>query len=708
MSQDSFDRARVLKNGELFAVLDRSGDIRTGGELAEGLYLGDTRFLSRLELRVDGERPMLLGSTVEEDSAVMNADLATTTHREPGGEHGRSPGHLHRTKFLHGGTYFERVAVHNHARSPLPVELTLSFDADFRDIFEIRGAERRRRGELLPLRCDGGDLVFGYRGLDELYRFSEIHLRPAPDEMAGKVALWRVVVPPQGLWLLDVHVGCRESPELEHRRIEPSYDDEKAKLGAAMDAERERWVRLDSPSPQFDSWVARSFEDVQMLVTETDHGPYPYAGTPWFSTPFGRDGIITALETLWVAPHLARGVLHYLADTQAGASDPARDAEPGKILHETRRGEMARLGEVPFGLYYGTIDATPLFVYLAGRYVERTGDLEAARTLWPAVERALGWIERFGDRDGDGYVEYGRATAEGLRNQGWKDSDDCISHADGSLAPGPIALCEVQAYVYGALRQGGRLARWLGLPGVEVDLRLRAARLRRAFERDFWDDELGTYALALDGDKRPCRVRSSNAGHCLLTGIVAAARAPRLARTLLSDAMFSGWGIRTLASDEARFSPMSYHNGSIWPHDNAVIAEGLARYGLQSEACRLLEVMFAASSSYELHRLPELFCGFDRRRGQGPIRYPVACRPQAWAAGAVYMLLAASLGLEIDGRRRQVRLKNPVLPSFLPELAINDLVVADASLDLALRRRGADVGVEVRRREGRVSVLIEK
>lgn len=685
-------------------MFDRFGDVpqTNGGEY--GLYHGGTRHLSRFELRIGGHHALLLSSTIRQTRPILTADLTTPDLAGPDGAIVLAKGVLHvfRSKFLWAGVCHERLQVSNYGQRRIGTTLAIHLDADFADIFEVRGTPRAHRGERLRDRVTDDTLVMSYRGLDDLLRSTTVACSPPPAMMSGGMIAVAIDLPPGESTVWELAIRC----ETGTARIQPqSYAVALEEAGEAQVRLHARQCRIVTSNAELNEWINRSASDVTMMITERAEGPYPYAGVPWFSAPFGRDGIIAALQLLWVDPSIARGVLSVLAATQATDHREACDAQPGKILHEAREGEMAALGEVPFARYYGSVDATPLFVVLAGEYYERTGDLAFIRRLWPNIEAALGWMDTDGDPDGDALVEYQRQSRDGLVNQGWKDSSDSISHADGAIPAGPIALCEVQAYVFAARRAAAGLAVALGLHDREARLLVQAEETRAAFERLFWMPDLETYALALDGRKQPCRVRASNAGHCLFARVASPERAAGVAAGLASRALYSGWGIRTLAAGEVRYNPMSYHNGSVWPHDNALIAMGLARYGFKDLAVKIFADMFDAAASLDLRRMPELFCGFARRPGEGPTLYPIACLPQAWAAAAVFMLLQAALGLQIDGARQQVTFVDPVLPEWAGSVRIEQLSVGDGVVDLLCERHPHDVGVSVVERRGNVRVV---
>jgi glycogen debranching enzyme len=699
------EHRQVLKEGETFAVFDHYGDVKPVGLGEEGIYHEGTRFLSCLQLGLGKDRPLFLSSTVKEDNDLLVVDLTNPDLQFDGQVIPRGTLHLSRTKFLWEGACYERLHLRNYGLTPLRVSFTLHYEVDFADIFEVRGTRRKKRGEFLPAEIEDDKVVLAYEGLDGIIRRTRLRFNPKPAEIDEEGATFQVALPPQGEANFFITLAC-EIGERAPKRL--SYESASKTLVGSLHEDTDQLCQIDTSNEQCNAWLRRTAADLHMMVTQTPEGPYPYAGVPWFSTPFGRDGIITALECLWLHPGLARGVLGFLAAMQATEVNPAQDAEPGKILHELRKGEMVDLGEIPFGKYYGSIDATPLFIMLAAAYFERTSDRVFIESLWPHIERALHWIDVYGDKDRDGFVEYQRQSTTGLQQQGWKDSQDAVFHADGALAQPPIALCEVQGYVYAAWRGAAELAQLLGQSEHARRLLSKATGLQERFEQAFWCDDLSTYALALDGEKRPCRVRTSNAGHCLFTGIASPAHARRTAQTLLDEHSFSGWGIRTVAGSEARYNPMSYHNGSIWPHDNALIAGGLARYGLKEGTIQLLGSFLDASHFLDLHRMPELFCGFPRRPSEGPTLYPVACAPQAWAAASVYLLLQACLGLHIQATEGRIAFNFPVLPDALHQVRIKGLRVGKASVDLLIRQRDGDVAINVLQRKGTVEIVMVK
>jgi len=666
------------------------------------MYHHDTRYLSRLELRLNKAPLLLLSSNVQEDNSVLTVDLAN-----PGMASRGLRGeliHVNRLKFIWNGAFYERILVRNFDLRRHEVALDIEFSADFADVFEVRGQKRTRRGQVAVERRSDASIDLRYLGLDGVARVASLAFEPAPNRLDDATAMFELSLGPgQGArLLLRIAFDLPGQGDALARRFYTSLRTARRTLRHSSG----RAASLDSSNSLFNEMARRSVADLYMLITETGRGPYPFAGIPWFSTPFGRDGLLTALFTLWIDPAIAQGVLRFLAATQASEVDPERDAEPGKILHEMRDGEMASLGEVPFGRYFGSVDATPLFVLLTGEYFKRTGDLETVRALWPHVQAALHWIDSYGDADGDGFVEYDRKNADGLINQGWKDSHDAIFHEDGSLAEGPIALCEVQGYVYAAKRHAAALASTLGHQAASTTLLQQAEALRAKFEAAFWCEDLSTYALALDGAKRPCRVVASNAGHALLTEIADPGRALRVAETLLGSACFSGWGVRTVALTAPRYNPMSYHNGSVWPHDNAIIALGLARYGIKDGVLKIFKGLFEAAGYMDLRRLPELFCGFPWRRLNAPTLYPVACIPQAWASATVFALVQASLGIGFDQGAEEIRFDRPMLPEFLDELHLRGLQARSGVADVVLRRYDSDFALTITRRQGNLPIVV--
>jgi len=668
----------------------------------EGLFYEGTRFLSEMVLYLGNARPLLLSSTITRDNFLFTADLTNVDIIDD--DEVRIPRgtlHLHRSKFLWNGTCYDKFRIANYGLTPITVSLRLAFDADFADIFEVRGTRRDKRGSRLTNRTTHNSVVMPYEGLDGVLRSSHLRFQPDPRRTRESEVVFVAALRPKEEASFYVTTSCLPGDE-PPADWETAFVTGKAELAADAPAR----VQINSSNEQFNNWISRSVADVQMMIEGNPEESYPYAGVPWFSTVFGRDGIITALQCLWLTPSLAKGVLQYLASKQATTTDPASDAEPGKILHEMRRGEMAALGEVPFGLYYGSVDSTPLFVLLAGAYYQRTADREFIRGLWPHVQAALDWIDHFGDIDGDGFVEYARHSTNGLVQQGWKDSNDSVFHADGRLAEAPIALCEVQAYVYAAKLHAALLADALGYNERAAALQAEAEKIRCEFEDKFWCEEIGTYAIALDGKKRQCRVRTSNAGQCLFSGIVGAEHAARVAQDLLGPDFFSGWGVRTVGSREIRYNPLSYHNGSVWPHDNSIIALGLSKYGFKDLASRIFSGLLDASVFVDLHRLPELFCGLHRRAGEGPTLYPVACSPQAWAAASVFLLLEACLGISIDAENKRIVLESPYLPEHIRELWIKGIEIKGGRVDLFLERREA-VRVHVLENPGQVQVVVK-
>ena len=695
---------RTLKHDDTFAVFDSFGDIGASAGGPDGLFDRDTRYLSHLELLIEGAQPLLLHSEIKADNLSFSVDLTNPDiYREGQLRLPKDTVHIARAIYLYRGSLRERVCLTNHGPDDVNVTLSLAFASDFADIFEVRGIRRERRGESWAELTGESSVLLSYRGLDGLIRRTSLSFEPQPSLLQSGIASYALTLASGAKRAIFLTAAGRE--QLPKSTL--SFFTGLLRLNRELRAASSGSASVETSNNLINEVLQRSRADLHMLMTATPQGHYPYAGIPWYSTTFGRDGIICAMQMLWLDPSIAAGVLRRLAFLQATEVDIRADAAPGKIVHEMRGGEMAALGEVPFGKYYGSVDATPLFVMLAGAYLQRTGDTALIQQLWPALERALAWIDGPADVDGDGFIEYARGMTTGLANQGWKDSHDAVFHADGALARGPIALVEVQGYVYAAKRGAAACARRLGKSARAAELDRQAESLRQKFDRSFWCERIGSYALALDGAKAACEVRTSNAGHALFTGIARPQRAAEIAARLLRFPYYSGWGIRTVAHGEARYNPMSYHNGSIWPHDNALIAQGLARYGHGARIETIFDAIVRAAAHMYDRRIPELYCGFPRRPGRGPTLYPAACSPQAWAAGAPLSLLASLLGLTFDPTERVVRLINPVVPASAGSVTIRNLALGGATVDFVIGSRKGKPTLDVLRASANLRLLLE-
>ncbi|RNF83302.1 amylo-alpha-1,6-glucosidase [Montanilutibacter psychrotolerans] len=677
----------VLKDGDCFLIANGFGDIAGS---TEGLFRDDTRLLSLYRLSLGNGDPALLSASVSSDNVFFVVHL-TNRALSPLGEPGTPQGlvHIARTRLLSQERMYERISCTNYDSKPAVLPLRFELAADFRDMFEVRGSVRKARGEMLASHHDSCRRRFQYLGLDGVLRSSFIAFsqQPVAEDDAG-IAIDLRIEPGEHS---ELYVEAGLASEAEETPSRERFRQAGAQARVRMRHRQRRGARISSNGPLFDEWMRRSRSDLALLTSELNSGPYPYAGIPWFSTPFGRDAVVTALQTLWLDPGLARGVLQFLADHQAQEESAFLDSAPGKIMHETRKGEMSSLRELPFGLYYGGVDTTPLFVMLAGAYARRTGDHAFIERLWPALRAATAWIERVCDASPWGLLDYARREASGLSNQGWKDSEDSVFHADGHFAVGPIALIEVQGYAFAAFRAMAELGRARGEPSA-AQWDSRADRLRDTVQAKFWMPAAGYYGIALDGNGRLCEVRASNPGHLLYVGLPDAARAQAVAEQLMSPAFYTGWGLRTLAKDAPRYNPMSYHNGSVWPHDSALCASGIAQHQGRDVAARLLRSAFEAAVHFDM-RLPELYCGFTRRAGAPPIPYPVACLPQAWAAGSPFMLLQACLGVEIDGEHNVIHVDRPHLPPGIDDVRVRGLIVGQERVDLVFKQFGGRVGV---------------
>jgi glycogen debranching enzyme len=710
----SISSALVAKNSDLFFLCDRDGCVPLEGTHGLGLYYHDCRFLDGYELMVGGARPGELVATAARDH-MMRIELTNPDMHSAGGElvPKESIGITwERVVDGHALVLHDRLSFENYGREHADFPISLSLRSRFQDIFIVRGMLGKKTGKAEAPTWRDGALQLVYLGEDALYRSTTVYFEPAPPKRKNETASFQVKLAPREAWVLDVFVQLRESSRRDDvvRSTRPRHPDGDG-IRKSLEDEEKRWfshhTRIGSDSLVLRRLVRRSLRDLNMLRTCLDGDEFFAAGVPWFVTLFGRDSIITSIQTLMFDRGIAEQTLRVLAKYQGQKVDEWRDEQPGRILHELRVGELAHAGEIPYTPYYGTIDATPLFLILLGEHANWSGSLALFDELRDNAERALSWMFEYGDLDGDGYLEYESSSKEGLINQGWKDSGDAIVNANGKLARPPIALVEVQGYEWMALISMAGLFRRAGDSNRATQLENRARDLRTRFNKDFWMKDDGCYALALQDDKSQCAVVSSNAGQALWTGIAENDKATSTASRLMKEDMFGGWGIRTLASSESRYNPIGYHLGTVWPHDNSIIAAGFRRYGLDDDVKQIFSSIAHAALTFDNYRLPELFAGFSRDRFGVPVHYPVACHPQAWAAGSIPFLLQTMLGVSAEAFDRRLRVVRPILPDVAHHVIVRGIRVGDASADLRFQRTSHGVAVDVLKVDGDLSVLVE-
>ena len=697
----SSEESLALIKGRTFFVSDRSGNLMPPSAPHVGLFREDTRYLSQIDLLVNGHPPVVLSATTE--GAYANRVELTVKGSVPG-EGLDIPVNtvfVHREQILESEGLHDILQLQNFHSDKAHLVIEITYDADFMDIFQVRGVIRGKSGRYFePLNTDTR-MTFVYEGLDDRVRTTALSFDPPPRSISGHTVRWEFDLEPRGIRRFTSTIVTQAMPKhslpstlifpsahppwmSEHERVEEHEE----KLHLGLTAWEQDCTRFKSSNEIFNNLLNTSLHDFYSLQIPEGSNKTIAAGVPWFAALFGRDSLISSFQTLALNPTLARGTLRSLAACQGQVECADNDEEPGKILHELRCGEMTATGEVAFGRNYGSVDATPLFIILLSEYFQWTGDRELLEEMRPSLVAALNWLTEYGDMDGDGLIEYRRKTDKGLLNQGWKDSGDAMAHADGTLAQAPIALVEEQGYAADAFRRAASLMHLLADSDLGDRLSARSDELMRKLEQSFWLPENQYYAMALDRDKRPLAVMSSNPGHLLFTHTIHGQRARHVITQLTGDGLFSGWGVRTLSEEERTYNPMSYHRGSVWPHDNSLIAFGMARYGYKQEASAIFSALFETSLHFREYRLPELFCGNQRHHRDEPVQYPVSCSPQAWASGAPILILTALLGLEPDASNGELRIVNPRLPEFLTFLEVRDLRIGQSRIDLDFLRQG--------------------
>ncbi|MBX9692018.1 MAG: amylo-alpha-1,6-glucosidase [Cyanobacteria bacterium] len=702
---DSAHPRYVAKNLSQFLVLDQHGLIPSCNNLGYGYYRYDTRHLSEWQLYLDNSLPSLLSAKFTQGYI---ADLLYTNTQS---EHLAQQKVTMQRKIVLTDQLWELITLENYGSQPLELELEMAFRSDFADMFEVRGMNRANRGQrMIPNQNRDGTCIFlAYKGLDGVLLETLVNfMNVKPTKILDARATFSVSLPVREQKQLELCIATRWSENtLPKKLIIPvtGYAQAEAEAKKGYQSWCDELTTITTDNEVFNFAIDHCFKDIYILRQPTPKGLGIAAGIPWYSALFGRDSAITALQVLPYIPSLAKNCIDVLAAYQGQKTDLFQAERPGKILHELRLGELARLKEIPHYPYYGSVDATQLWLILLCEYIDWTGDLDYARDMWPAVRLALKYLDNAISKTG--YMRYKRESVVGLENQGWKDSHDSVMHFDGVLAEPPIAICEAQAYLYLAWAKVRKLALLLGYKNISARLQQKCQDLKTRFKQDFWMESEQFVALALDKDGHQVRSVASNAGHCLWTGILDSECASMVADRLLSTDLFSGWGIRTLAKSAVAFNPISYHNGSVWPHDNGIIMEGLRNIGRVDGALKILTAMYEATQYQQDLRLPELFCGFSRQTSTHPIDYPVSCRPQGWASGTLLQMLKACINLRPDAVNKRLYIENPVLPPWLVEVRLNRLHVGNAEIDLVLRSAGHSTYCQVLRKQGDIKIIVE-
>ncbi len=694
--------ALVIRERGSFLLTDPIGNVPSGNRQGFGIYHADTRHLSTYSLSLNGAAPVILLSTAELGYAMeqVMTNPSITTHE--GRTIARGSVEMKRQRVM-ADALEERLRVTNFNPFPVTLNLLYEFGADFADIFDVRGYERERFGTMRRPLVGERSIHYAYTGIDGRERSTHVEFDTQPDFIDESTAMFRVDLKRHETASLRIVIA------IDDHRPEVAQINRFDAIAAEHASWRESCTQISTDNEFFNRVMSRSMSDVRMLWTETPDGQgYPAAGTPWFDALFGRDSCVLATQMLAYRPDIARNTLVLLAKWQGTKLDPTHDEEPGKILHELRNDELSRANELPYGPYYGSIDSTPLFLMLIEAYYQWTGDLRFVRSLLPAIRAAFEWMKTYGDPDGNGYLSYEKRSAKGLVNQGWKDSVDAITHTNGMLASAPIALSEVQGYAYAARLRLAPILDRLNEPQLAQECRAAAPRIYRQFNDDFWMPDRRFYAMALDGDKRRVESVSTNPAHCLWSGLIDPAHGEAVVSRLLANDMFSGWGLRTLTAANPRFNPIGYHLGTVWPHDNGIVAMGFKMYGFEDELNVVATALFDAAVAFPYFRLPELFGGDARSAHNSPVPYPVACRPQSWAAGTIPMLTQAMLGLKAEAPEKRLRIVNPRLPAWLNSVQVRNLRVGGGSVTLQYRRNGRTTNVEVQKVTGDIDVIVSK